>query len=249
VRFGLRGFSPQIDELVERRIYGPHTVDAVLEDAARQVDPLDCEWLRAPPERTEYALDSLRDRRPILAAIVDREAPDHGLDKLARFTARLAEVFPSPEHSNAAGCYRTPDDFIWGGTEEQIIAKGSDWCTEVARLLVALVQVAGSPARLVYTYSDRDGHVIAEAHDGARWWLVDPLAPKVYASDLHGLATGTDAEREALTSGREGYYVHPRYFEHVAVSEYRLVEADRYTYDESRCNDFYRRLLAPVWNK
>jgi hypothetical protein len=255
---GLRGFSPTIDRLLHHRIYAAHSVDAVLQDTALVVAPETYERLAAPPDPSQFRFDELRQRRLLLAAVVDHldvRGPWHErLGRLARFTADLERLFPSPEHAAARGYYPTPDDFWWGGTEEQVIAKGSDWCHEVARVYCALAQVAGLPARIVYTLGPKDGHAIAEAFVADAWTLVDPLAPKVYTSAEGGplgvvdLARADLPERRRATRGREGPYVHERFFEFTAVAEYPLIDSAHYDYSPSPCNAFYRALLAPCWN-
>jgi hypothetical protein len=258
MRTGLRGLSPGIDRLLDHRIYAPLTVDAVLQDTALVVTEDVYERLLAPPDVARFRFDELPQRRLLLAALVERlRLRGNGrecLDQIARFTAAIELLFPSPEHSAAGGYYRTPDDFYWGGTEEQVIAKGSDWCHEVARVYCALAQVAGIPARIVYTLGWDDGHVIAEAYADGAWTLVDPLAAKVYAREdgrplgAVGMARARMAELRRATLARGGPYVHERFFEFIAVADYFLIEAGHYSYALSRCNEFYRELLGPIWH-
>jgi transglutaminase-like putative cysteine protease len=256
---GLRGFSPAIDRLLDHRIYAPHTADAVLQDSALVVCPESYARLSAPPDIARLRLDELPGRRPLLAALIERlgltGSWHERLGRLARFTADIERIFPSPEHSAARGFYPTLDDFWWGGTEEQVIAKGSDWCHEVARVYCALAQVAGVPARIVYTLGREDGHAIAECFVEGAWVLVDPLAPHVYRREDGGplgvveMACADAEQRRSLTGeGRHGTYVRARFFEFTAVAEYYLIEADRYDYGPSHCNAFYRGLLGPIWN-
>lgn len=135
-----------------------------------------------------------------------------------------------------------------------MIANGSDWCGEVARVFCGLAPVAGIPSRIVYTNSRDDGHVIAECSVDGAWVLIDPLAPKVYR-DRDGMpvssvrmALASTAEKDTLTQDHEGSYVATPFFAFVGVSEYRLCEADQYCYDLTPCNDYYYRLLLPLWN-
>jgi hypothetical protein len=256
-RTGCWGLSPQLDELLAHRIYPPDSVDAVLQDTARLVDPDACAWLEAPPALGPYRFSEVRANRPLLRALADDAIQAaKGLQavwKLACFTSQIERMFPSPEHSAAAGYYATPEDFLWGGPEELVIAKGSDWCHEVARVLCGLAQVSGIATRLVYAYSDDDGHVLVEYYVDQGWVLVDPLAPKVYRSPS-GRGVGV---REVLLRRQdgpwfrdgEGYYVSARFFKHVAIAEYRLSEAPSYKYPLSKCNRYYKERLGPIWNK
>ena len=121
---------------------------------------------------------------------------------LALFCRNIEAQFPSPEHSALGGYYASPDEFMWGGSEEFVIAKGSDWCAELARVFCALCEMKGVPARIVFALDGSDhGHVLAECYDGGEWMLVDPLAAKLYrdacigtvgAVRMHGRRTKRD---------------------------------------------------------
>lgn len=259
IQIGLRGWSEAIDVLISNRIYRQNTVDAVLQDNAVVVTDNQFEQLAAPPDLTLYRFDELRRHRILLTALADyfgtATNPLEKLRQLAHFTYNLENLFPSPEHPASQGYYASPTDFWWGGTEEMVITKGSDWCNEVARVYCALTQVSGIASRLVYSLSQDDGHVITECFVGDRWGLVDPLAPKVYTKSdgsplsVVDMAVADPLRRAEYTSGREGYYVHESFFQFMAVAEYRLIDSDKYDYGVSYCNEFYRKLLGSIWNK
>ena len=175
---------------------------------------------------------------------------------LALYCRDLEVCFLSPEHSARDGYYPSPDHFMWGGTEEFVIAKGSDWCAELARVFCALCELSGISARIVFALDGSDdGHVLAECHVGDEWMLVDPLAPKLYedarlgrvgAARMHQL---TDGEKRAPTASAESYYVHERFFRHLLVTEYSIRDALQYDYGLSRCNEYYRQRLSDSWNE
>jgi hypothetical protein len=256
--FGCRGWSPELDILLDRRIYRSQTVDAVLQDRAVVLGPETLSQFRTAPGPEAFRLNELPARRPLLALVaadlISPAGPLQTLERIAAFTHDMENRFPSPEHPASAGYYVTPDDFWWGGTEEMVITKGSDWCAEVARVCCALAQLSGMPSRIVYAHSRNDGHVLTECFALGRWVLVDPLAPLVYqrrdgswlsAADM---AAATPQAREKYTGGHPGAYVDAKFFECMAVSEYRLIEAASYDYGISHINDFYRELLRPIWN-
>ena len=246
----------------QNRIYSPGTVDAVLEDSATCVNDDNEEMLAAPPPSSRVEqLEHLASDRMMLALIArslhvtEREHPVAQLKRIAEFTRNIEHNFPARTNSAAKGYYRSPADFWWGGTEEMVIAKGSDWCHEVARVYSALCQVLGIACRLVYTASKDDGHVIAEAYWQGAWTLVDPLAAKVYVMpdgfpiSVLDFSVGSSEELAAYTASGEGYYVNPVFFEHLHVAEYWLADSANYDYSASRCNPYYERLLAPTWNQ
>ncbi len=99
-----------------------------------------------------------------------------------------------------------------GGTEEEIIARGSDWCTDVARVACALCQVVGIPARLVCladTGTAYSGHVIVEAFRGNAWGAVSTgcsrgleASQREEESREHQAATASPMARQASASAR-----------------------------------------------
>ena len=246
----------------QNRIYSPGTVDAVLEDNAICVNDDHEEMLAAPPPSSRVEqLGRLESDRMMLALlarslrVTEREHSVGQLRRIAEFTKDIEHNFPARTNPAAEGYYRSPEEFWWGGTEEMVIAKGSDWCHEVARVYSALCQVIGIPCRLVYTASEDDGHVIAEAYWQGAWTLVDPMAAKVYVKpdgspvSVLDLKAASCEELVAYTSSREGYYVNPVFFKHLHVAEYWLTDSAMYDYSTSLCNSFYQRLLKPIWNQ
>ena len=59
--------------------------------------------------------------------------------------------------------------------DEALLASGSGWCNEQARIFVRLCQVSGIPARIIQLfYSDeKSGHCIAEFYADGRWCMAD----------------------------------------------------------------------------
>lgn len=134
---------------------------------------------------------------------------------------------------------RATDDLnamLLGGTEEEIVHRGSDWCTDLARVGCALFQVAGLPARLVIladTEQAYSGHVITEVYRDGLWGAVDSTAGVVYA--------GTNGEPlSAAAISRMGELGQ---FRSVAIANYYVWEASKYDYTVSGINGYYRSIL------
>ncbi len=60
---------------------------------------------------------------------------------------------------------------FYGGTEEELIKKGDQLCETLGRLMTALLEVAGIPARIVMLLV---GHIVAEAYVDGKWGYFDP---------------------------------------------------------------------------
>ena len=64
------------------------------------------------------------------------------------------------------------DNYIYGGTEEQMIDKPEILCETLGRLMVALCEVTGIPGRIIM--HDLGGHIVSEIHVEGSWAYIDP---------------------------------------------------------------------------
>ena len=139
----------------------------------------------------------------------------------------------------------------FGGTEEQIIDRGSDWCADVARVGCALYQVAGFPCRMVYLFDLQaaySGHVIVEVHRCWRWGAVDPISGVVYRTGDGAPATTWELMNDAglveRHAGPEGWYTNPEQFTAAGIADYHVQDAARYVYPVTGVNDYTRAVLS-----
>ena len=138
-----------------------------------------------------------------------------------------------------------------GGTEEEMITRGSDWCSDVARVACALYQIAGVPARMVYlidTEKAYTGHVIIEVYRSGVWGALDPLTNVIY-NTLEGKPASTwnlmNDPRLIERHSRDGstYYTNAGQFRAAAVSNYFIWDWEKYDYTVSKVNGYYRSIL------
>ncbi|MBN1342976.1 MAG: family 20 glycosylhydrolase [Phycisphaerae bacterium] len=139
-------------------------------------------------------------------------------------------------------------NYVYGGTEEQLIAKGEILCECLGRLLVALCEVAGLPGRIVM--HDIGGHIAAEILVAGKWAYIDPrcgiyfLLPDGSLASLWDLwhdpelidrqsdAVKADAARW-WTWRERAYKCKTRYFHPNEINgfqNYSLADADKYSY-------------------
>lgn len=156
-------------------------------------------------------------------------------------------------------CARAPtsvDEMEFGGTEEEIIARGSAWCIDVARVACALFQVTGLPSRLVIaadTERPYSGHVLTGVWTAHRWCAVDPTYGIVFLQQ-DGMPTSMweliqDAGAKRAFAVRCPLpYVPAEQFRTVALAAYDLAAWRNYDYSVSRVNAYYRRILDMAHN-
>ena len=156
-----------------RNVYRRGTVDYVLFDQAYVLTAETQEMLYAAsyPHTPHYVAGT----RIHLEQLVERLIKGHDSAR-ARALAILAFVRDIPENYTNAGT-----EPFHGGTEEEIIRKGSSMCNEQARVLIVLAQIAGIPARYVghmtpIDYNDQhsgSGHGVAELFVDGAWAYMD----------------------------------------------------------------------------
>ncbi len=241
---GLGVFGPAYANLFARDPHADGSVDRVLQ--ARMV----C-WSpatharfygRPAPARSRYRAGS----RPGLERCLrawggDRRDDEPFVDALARFTSHLR-----PRGAD------DPDALRFGGTEEAILRRGSDWCTDVARVAAALAQAAGRPARLVALADLRraySGHMIVEVARGRRWGALDPLTGVVYRTAAGRPLSVAQLRRDParLRAYARKYRTElsaPAQFRGVAFVGYPIERRADFRYPVSRISPYYRAVLA-----
>ncbi len=184
--------------------------------------------------------------RPELDAAAQRIAPatrsvEDRVRAVVAFGAALGPKEPVPL-----------DALRFGGTEEEIIARGSDWCTDVARVGAALLQVAGVPSRVVMladpgrAYS---GHTVVEAWRGGVWGAVDPTRGVVFRSErgvplsVWQLMQYPELLEEQGSDVPPGA-IRPGEFRWAAIANYRVGPTDAYDYSVGAINGYYRSILT-----
>jgi hypothetical protein len=162
------------------------------------------------------------------------------VEAIAAFTAGLGEGYN----------WDDIDRIITGGTEEEIIARRSDWCTDVARSACLLAQCGGIPARLVYLVNLIDpysGHSIIEACRDGYWGAVDTSTAILYRHPEGTPATTwdlmTDPRLVEAQRGPRASYTSVNQFTGAAIVNDSINDCHRYKYTVSGINDYYRSIL------
>ena len=236
---GRGAFGPDLEALLRADPHRPDSVDAMLLDRQMCVTAHNQPALYArPTSKPDYR----RGRRPELEALVGA-VTDGAIHEvqiavgLARFCARIPQDFPLPGRSTAAGFYGDFGIFLCGGTEEEVIKKGSPLAAERARVLCAMAQIAGLPARVAFLARTEpvERHTIVEIFLGNRWSVFDAFSGRFYAWPKHGYASAWDVHTlpqlvdNSPERGRVRY-VDSAYFRHVAVATYDIADSASYSY-------------------
>lgn len=240
---GLDQFGPAYQVMLENDAHAPGSVDRVLMEKMVHLLPQTKDYLykEHTPTRSLYR----KGLRPQLEeyvrnATLDSQSHKERIESFARFTSSLAD--------HASGDL---DTMRVGGTEKEIIERGSDWCADVARVSCVLFQVADLPARRVYLVDTKkaySGHVIVEVYRAKRWGAVDPLTNVIYYHAQGEPASTWDLMNDPElikrhSKGESTPYTMPGQFRAAAISNYFVWLPGEYNYTVSSINPYYRSIL------
>ena len=182
-----------------------------------------------------------------------------GLDATLRTLATTSDGPVASLVAFTKGLARTvPVDILgrrFGGTEEAIIARGSDWGTDVGRVACILAQMGGRAARLVYLFAlgrPYSMHTVIEVHHDGAWGVADPLLGIVYrAVDGAPLSAGQLQATPALVvahhaqakGGRSEAEAHAELYGTICIAEYALADTQRFACPVSTSNHYTRTVL------
>ncbi len=139
-----------------------------------------------------------------------------------------------------------------GGTEEDIIRRGSDWCTDVARVACVLCQVAGFPSRIVNLFNlDQaySGHVITEVWRSAKWGALDANTAVVYRLPDGSPASvwelmNDPALIKAHSALPRSFYTTVGQFRAAGIANYFCWESAQHDYTVSGLNEYCFSILT-----
>jgi len=171
----------------------------------------------SPPPVPRYA----RGSRPILEAVVDEVTRGLSSDK-EKALALLVYVRDLKKKSGNR-------DYFYGGTEEELIKKGEKYCERLARLLVALCEIAGIPARTIHHFIG--GHVTCEVYLEEGWAYMDARHALFYIDER-----GKILSVREIIENRDVIYKQPRWVHDLQSPEFPI---------ETRRRMNYHRFLHP----
>ena len=172
---GPRAFGPAYEFMMEHDAHAPGSVDRELMRAMVRLCPETESELYGSFTSMDVPYDpgTCPKLELVLRKLIPRAGTtEEALSEIAEFTGGLG-----------ARADQDLDKTRIGGTEEEIIERGSYWCTDVARVASVLYQITGIPCRIVYLFDPKkaySGHAIVEAYRVGAWGAVDSSTAVVY---------------------------------------------------------------------
>lgn len=164
MRTGYDVFGKAYGVMLRNDLHAPQSIDhALLQRMIRVEEGSHALLYHTAPQRYDMTAHELYSFAQRFQADSERKT----IENILHYTAKLAHDFDVPFES-----------MLFGGTEAEILARGTDWCADMARLGAVLLDCCGIPARivdLVNTEKAYHGHVVTEAYYEGKWGVCDFL--------------------------------------------------------------------------
>jgi transglutaminase-like putative cysteine protease len=240
---GIKQFGQAYGVMLENDSHAPGSVDRVLMQEMVKLCSETSGYLYSAHTPIEVLYE--RGTRPKLESYVENltaqaASDEEVVEEISQFTSRLQEK-----------AEQDLDKVRIGGLEEEIIERGSDWCTDLARVGCVLCQIVGLPSRLV-TLVDVEkpysGHVIIEVYRAGVWGAVDSTTNVVYRHASGNPATTWELMNDPKLIGlhwrdESTPYTNIGQFRAAAISNYFVWQWKEYNYTVSGVNGYYRLIL------
>lgn len=151
------------------------------------------------------------------------------LKLLVKYTSELASNFNVPLK-----------DMYFGGTEKEILSRGTDWCFDLARLAAVILDCIGLTSRFVFVANPNKayhGHVVLEVYYNNSWGIIDPLYGYVFY-DTKPVNAKEILSYLQLQSLDDDY---KKMFTQISIAEYNPNDVDN-KYIITKCNEYTYKL-------
>lgn len=169
----------------------------------------------------------------------------HQFSQLFRLNNDYETIKNVIKFTNQIACQFDMDfkDIIFGGTEVDILARGTDWCSTMARVASVILMCLNIPCRMVHLVNENKayhGHVVVEVYYEKHYGVVDPIHNYVFYHN-RPLSTLDLLNNKVYMKDMNVEYVD--YYKLAAISFYNPLEKHN-LYFESRANEYYLNLIS-----
>jgi len=160
--------------------------------------------------------------------------------RIIEFVNEIVEQFDTPF-----------EKMIFGGTELEIIKRGSDWCSDLSRVGAALLQCLGMPSRiaiLVNKFKAYHGHQVVEVYVDGTYMICDFLYGVTGKLDrnysVYDLLNNPSLVKKIynikIDDKKQQDYIAGLY-NLSAISEYDIIK--KHKYYTSKSNEYYQKMM------
>lgn len=159
-------------------------------------------------------------------------------------------------HKIVLDFYMPFEDMFFGGTEKEIIERGTDWCADISRVGATLLQCLCIPSRIVVIVNNDvayNGHQVVEAYIDGKYMMCDFLYDVVgkvnRTYSVYDLLNKQELVKTIYQSNVKDDsqldYISGLY-NLAAISAYDITK--EHNYNISRPNDYYRKMIRMKHN-
>ena len=227
MKIGYGVFGKAYEVMYAHDLHNPASIDHELMKNMILLDDQSAAILYSRVVRHNYGGHELYQFAQQFKASIEKET----IQNVLRYTQKIAAAFDTDF-----------DDMLFGGTEKQILDRGTDWCSDMARVGAVLLQCLGIPCRMLYLANPGkayNGHVVNEAFYEGRYGVVDFIYGYQFYDRTPKSAFEIQRNPEILAAYPESYQ---GLFSAIAISEYDPCTPGN-NYSISRPNDYYLKLI------
>ena len=140
-----------------------------------------------------------------------------------------------------ASNYNVPlEDMFFGGSEREILDRGTDWNFDLARLAAVILDCIGLTSRFIFVANPNEAyhsHVLLEVYYNNSWGVVDPLYGYVFYDNKPISAKEIFNSSQLYAMGEK----YRNMFKQIAIAEYNPNDPDN-KYIISKCNEYMHKL-------
>ena len=110
-------------------------------------------------------------------------------------------------------------DMLFGGTEKEMLTRGTDWCFDLARVAAVILDCIGLTSRFVFVanpYKAYNAHTLLEVYYNDSWGVIDPLYGYIFF-DTKPINAKDIIHSAQLKSMNEDY---KNMFNQISIAEY-----------------------------
>lgn len=127
-------------------------------------------------------------------------------------------------------------EMYFGGTEKEILNRGTDWCFDLARLSAVILDCIGLTARFIFVANpDKayNAHALLEVYYNDSWGVVDPLYGYIFYDTKPICAKDILCSSQIKTMDED----YKNMFKQISVAEYNPND-EKNKYISSKCNEY-----------
>ncbi len=158
------------------------------------------------------------------------------IDAVLEYTSGIAKGYDVPF-----------EEMLFGGTEKQILERGTDWCADMARVCCVILKCLSIPCRVLHladTEKAYNGHVVCEALYEDEYGVIDPIYGFRIYMDKPINAYNLWKNHNEFSFGYDGYM---NLYGAIAVNEYNPLNGKN-DYSITEPNEYYLKLIDSEHN-